>query len=57
MENLRQEGVETTFVSVDESAPSGIATITLDEQGQNSIVVASGANLHLSAEEVRRASG
>jgi ribokinase len=55
MENLRQEGVETTLVSVDESAPSGIATITLDEQGQNSIVVASGANLHLSAEEVRRA--
>jgi ribokinase len=29
--------------------------ITVDERGQNSIVVASGANFHLTAEEVRRA--
>jgi ribokinase len=40
---------------VDENEPSGIAMITVDEQGQNSIVVASGANMALTPEEIRSA--
>lgn len=49
---LRAEGVDVTSVSVSDSAPSGAAVITVDAHGENSIVVAGGANNELSAEEL-----
>ncbi|MCK4975656.1 MAG: ribokinase [Anaerolineales bacterium] len=54
-ENLSREGIDISNVTVDENEPSGIAMITVDEQGQNSIVVASGANMALTPEEIRSA--
>ena len=42
------EGIDTTYLVSDETLPSGVALITVDEQGENSIVVASGANAGLS---------
>jgi ribokinase len=42
------EGIDTTYLVSDETLPSGVALITVDEQGENSIVVASGANASLS---------
>lgn len=48
--NLRQEGVETRFVSREKSA-SGVALITVSDDGQNTIVVAQGANALLAPED------
>ncbi|HEX7434883.1 MAG TPA: ribokinase [Anaerolineaceae bacterium] len=52
MENLATAGIDTTFVKKDEDAPSGVALIMVDELGQNSILVASGANSRLSPVDV-----
>lgn len=41
------EGIDTTFIVSDNDLPSGVALITVDQAGENSIVVASGANAHL----------
>jgi len=55
LENFRLEGVDTTYVALTSEAPSGVALITVDEAGNNAIVVAPGANARLSVEDVRRA--
>ncbi len=41
---LRAEGIDTRHVSVDADAGSGLAVITLDDAGENAIVVSPGAN-------------
>lgn len=46
------EGVDTLGLLDDEIEPSGIALITVDAVGENSIVVAPGANAHLKPEDV-----
>lgn len=53
--NLQNEGVDISHISISSSDATGIAMITLDEKGQNSIVVASGANMALTPEDVRKA--
>jgi ribokinase len=50
--NLAADAVDTSFVLQDEGMPTGVALIVVDDAGQNSIVVASGANLGLSAADV-----
>ncbi len=55
IKNLANEGVDTSHISVDEKEATGIAMITLDQHGQNSIVVASGANMALKPEDIRAA--
>lgn len=44
MEVLRAENINTGYVFIDPEIPTGVALITVDKQGENSIVVASGAN-------------
>lgn len=44
---FKTEGIDTSFLLVDDAAPSGVALITVDDAGENSIVVASGANARL----------
>jgi ribokinase len=56
LHNLQREGIDTRFVKLDQGAPSGVAMIAVAEQGQNSIVVAPGANMRLSDEDVASAS-
>ena len=53
--NLASEGVNTDYISIDENNATGVAMITVDERGQNSIAVASGANFTLTAEHIRSA--
>ncbi|GAB4473215.1 MAG: ribokinase [Anaerolineae bacterium] len=55
LQTLARDGVNTTYVRRDAQAPSGVALITVDADGQNAIVVASGANARLSPEDVERA--
>ncbi len=50
--SLSAAGVDVSAVNSTKSAPTGIALISVDACGQNSIVVASGANMLLAASEV-----
>lgn len=49
---FEEEGIDISGVMEDSKAPSGVALITVDESGENSIVVASGANLNLTPQDV-----
>ena len=55
LQTVRQDGVDTSFISRDPEAATGVALITLDEAGQNTIVVASGANMRVSPEDIAQA--
>ncbi|PSL27785.1 ribokinase [Dyadobacter jiangsuensis] len=47
LEGFKDEGIDTRFVSESATLASGVALITVNAQGQNEIVVASGANMDL----------
>ncbi len=49
------DGIDTRFVERTEGSPSGVALINVDDRGENSISVASGANARLSLEDIGRA--
>jgi ribokinase len=49
------EGVDITGVSIDPDTATGVAMISVDKSGQNSIAVASGANFRLTSVHVREA--
>jgi ribokinase len=47
IEGLNTESINTSNVFVDETAPSGVALIMVNDEGENCIVVAPGANANL----------
>ncbi|NNV55622.1 ribokinase [Limnovirga soli] len=47
------EGIHTQGVLTDAAHPSGVAMITVDDKGENSIVVASGANAALTVDDIK----
>lgn len=49
---FKEEGINTEWMFTDEDEPSGVAIIMVDENGENSIVVASGANATLSISDI-----
>jgi len=55
IQGLVADKVKTTHVIKDSDAPTGIAMIAVAADGENLIVVASGANLKVSAEDVNNA--
>ncbi len=55
LQNLRAHGIDTQFVQVDDTRPTGIAAILVDDAAQNCIVVVPGANLGLAPANVRAA--
>jgi ribokinase len=52
LSNLAADGVDTTFVTLDSETHTGVALIIVDDAGENSIVVSSGANWRVSAADV-----
>ena len=52
IEGLKKENINTDFIFVDEKAPSGVALITVNDVGENCIVVAPGANANLLPEDI-----
>ncbi len=52
IEGLRKEGIDTSCILADPDLASGVAFILVDAQGENSIVVASGANAALSPVQI-----
>ena len=55
LDNFKKEGVNTKYVIQTEEAPSGVALIMVDDDGNNLIVVAPGANNKLSPKDVKEA--
>ena len=53
--NLQYENVDTNFVYTDTQYPSGVALIAVADSGENSIIVAPGANSALTEEDVIQA--
>ena len=53
--DLRADGIDTRFLMRDPEHATGTAWIIVDEKGENSIVVASGANAALRPEDISRA--
>ena len=48
---LKADGIDTAAVDVTEDAPTGVAMIIVDAMGENSIVVAGGANRRVTADD------
>lgn len=55
LSHLNAEGVDTAFVRCDDNLPTGCALITLQADGENTIVVCPGANHSVSCDQVRAA--
>ncbi|HRP57444.1 ribokinase [Agriterribacter sp.] len=51
---LKREGIDSEAIITDPVHPSGVALITVDEAGENCIVVAPGANAFLSPSDIIR---
>jgi ribokinase len=52
---LRAEGIDVTHVTVDPLAPTGVALVTVADDGENHIAVVAGANDRLSGADVAAA--
>ncbi len=55
LSQLQAEGMNTQHVKLTPGASSGVALIPVDKKGENTIIVASGANALLSVEDIREA--
>ena len=51
-ELFEKEGIDISYVFSDAGSPSGVALITVDKNGENCIVVASGSNAHLTPDDI-----
>jgi len=55
IDQYNKEDIDTKYIVTDAVHPSGIALITVDANGENCIVVASGANAHLNPQDIQKA--
>lgn len=54
LDSLKSNGVDTGSVLVDESQPSGVAVITVDDAAENHIIIVAGANGQVGAPDITR---
>lgn len=52
---LREENIDTSFVEISEEDPTGHAIITIDEKGENTIVIYAGANHKIEESQIDKA--
>ncbi|MBC7743965.1 MAG: ribokinase [Flavobacterium sp.] len=52
IQGYKKESVETNYILRDQEQASGVALITVDSEGENSIIVAPGANNNLSIADI-----
>jgi len=55
LQQFKKEGIHTDFILTDPRHPSGVALITVDAKGENTIVVAQGSNGTLSEADLMQA--
>ena len=51
--NLKKFRINTNYVFKDDSTSTGVAFIVINEEGENSILIANGANGNLSSEDIK----
>ncbi|GCL39250.1 ribokinase [Sphaerospermopsis reniformis] len=56
IKNLQNCGVKTENILIDETVSSGVAVITVDQQGENNIIVIPGANGKVNQDDINRLS-
>src|SRR5665647_2495052 len=54
IDGLQKENINTDYVFVDDTAPSGTALIMVNDEGENCIVVAPGANANLLPADIEK---
>jgi ribokinase len=57
VQNFKESGIDTSYITIDKVLASGVALITVDRHGENSIAVASGANGALKPSDIDIAKG
>ena len=57
IEGLQKEKINTSFIFIDKTSPSGTALINVNAQGENCIVVAPGANANLLPADIAKVKG
>lgn len=57
IDGFKKEKINTDFVFIDEETPSGTALIMVNEEGENCIVVAPGANAQLLPADIEQVKG
>ena len=55
LQQFQRENINTSYITVDNEHPSGVALIGVNTRGENSIMVAPGSNRHLEVEIVKEA--
>ncbi len=55
IKHYSHEGINVSGIVQEENAPTGVAVITVNAEGENSIIVASGANATLAVNDVAKA--
>ena len=53
LDGFKKEYINTRYVFIDEDAPSGVALIMVEEEGENCIAVAPGANAKLLTSDIK----
>ncbi len=53
LEIIKQEGIHIEHISVSETEATGVASIVIEEDGENRIIVVPGANIDLFAEDIQ----
>lgn len=52
---LKENNINTEYIFKDKESSTGMALITVDNEGNNSIIVASGANMTITEDEINKA--
>lgn len=55
IESLNASGVDTRYIIMDDEAPTGVGSITLDSSGNNRIIIVPGANMRVTPADVDKA--
>lgn len=55
LETYKSEMIKTEYIFTDNQNPSGVALISIDSFGENCIIVAAGANMSLSPQDINKA--
>jgi ribokinase len=55
LENYQKEGIDISWIKQNPDRPSGVALITVDKSGENTIIVAPGSNYSLSISDIAAA--
>lgn len=56
LQDYQKEGINTANIEQDPKVPTGVAMISVDKSGENTIIVASGANAGMGVDNLERAS-